>query len=1578
MKATSVGLCFISAALLYGENLLKNGNFEQLSANGVPVSWNLSVPKDKASLKMESRKMDGVAGKTILFRWGAGASGGSLAQEIQVRPEEKYILSMKVRSKAYSSDPKNEYNIDAGVFFRDASGKWIGYKNLGRYACRSLKWKAANCQPNEKMKQYRFEITTPPNAVKIGIRLNFHGSEIESEWAEISLTQPEKTVDQKLNEFSYPEKVPSDGKSVSASGVTLTPDWSGRDTFQVSGAVRWRMTLNALWGFRPAESNGAWAFLKVPGEIRSPGGWNMLYGNTEKYDLRKTSACWLFRTVDIPKEKTGDFFLFFEGMENAAVRVFWNGKNIGGIDFDRGGEVRIPGNLIRYDGKNALALLVLARKSDARFAHLYWLGKRVRKYEQLSVAWTPARLFDVELLMRGKTPLFERLRINPDWDSKELKASFVPKGSVLPAGVDARICDLQGKTLLEKKGIPVKRNGNSVSLAIPWEKPVEWTPDTPNLLTLTLAGFDRDGSLLDESLPERFGFRSVKRVGKKLYLNGKELRLRPRQSMTYGPLWDNDYLKRGFSFYKDMGFNLMHLGVHSGFMLMEGGACMSQAARLLDEIGMTTVIFTNLARISGGQFFSKDHEDVSPELFHFINETVIDRLYNHPSIIAYSGFGTSPTIDHTVSFNTHPAHFGITPLNSEEKIIALEKKKVIGAELKQRLTASLRFINTMKKLDASRLFLSHYDAGAGDGWGTFTYFNWTAPQETEEFMHNYMMRGVIPVGSWEHGLPYSMSFISHAVPGGDNEPWITEYAAGWIGERAYSRETAEYRKLAGSSYDRNSGSFLTRRKGFSGHAANGFVYRSPIAHEIWAFFNTRLYRSWRAAGVNMGIEPFGPDYNFADREHLFRNNGKIIASPAVNLKTPGIKADRYQVVFQWPNSATLDRSTAPSGKKPEHLTAFGEALYANNREFLGFIGGKPSNFMEKSHTFFPGEKAEKQIVIVYDGFRPLNGSVKGTVSVGGEKVGKIEIPFAFASAGTKFLPFAFSASQEGKGIIKVDFLNAAGEKIAEDSFEFSIIQKTTPHKKGVVLYDPQGTAGEAVSFAEKKVAGPDFQGAEIVMIAPESLNSAVIKSVPAGIPILILSQKAKMLEQMGFRTYPIRERCFWSRMFASDLLHDWRAGGPLAPENYRPERRAYFCATSSSGIVAHTVIEVPTAGNFTPLIYGGFDLAMTALLKTELSGHPVIFSQLEFAKNAESDPAAGKILNTVLDILRQQRKLPYSPAVAGDAALLAELGAPDVSSAYPLSGVVLVTEVKDTAALKNFLDKGGKAVLLPQKDDVYKALNISFKRENSHCGQADVTGLNAGNFHYRKTIPLVTFDGKIIRKRNNLILIGFDPRALDVKNEPVLVLSRRRQMRALAQVLTNAGMRLPGPSETMIARMQTDRRPVSLFQRKISARIRKTKQGEPSFVKPEYDDSGWKTFEIEKQETGMIDVQFRFHFKLTGKESVDSFEILNLGTFDDYDETWLNGVRLGGITPENSNPDTAWRIQRRYRIPEKLLKKGKNTLVVHCWNRNGKTKGWNTRARGPFELHYRNSMPSLYTGPYSAANKDDPYLCRPW
>lgn len=105
-----------------------------------------------------------------------------------------------------------------------------------------------------------------------------------------------------------------------------------------------------------------------------------------------------------------------------------------------------------------------------------------------------------------------------------------------------------------------------------------------------------------------------------------------------------------------------------------------------------------------------------------------------------------------------------------------------------------------------------------------------------------------------------------------------------------------------------------------------------------------------------------------------------------------------------------------------------------------------------------------------------------------------------------------------------------------------------------------------------------------------------------------------------------------------------------------------------------------------------------------------------------------------------------------------------------------------------------------------------------------------------------------------------------------------------------------------------------------------------TWADPALDDSAWRTLEVprvwEQQGLEGFDghVWYRRTVELPALQAAGAAE-LYLGAVDDCDETWVNGVRLGG--------NCEWDQPRHYRLPAGLLKPGRNVIAVRVTDHIG-------------------------------------------
>ena len=123
----------------------------------------------------------------------------------------------------------------------------------------------------------------------------------------------------------------------------------------------------------------------------------------------------------------------------------------------------------------------------------------------------------------------------------------------------------------------------------------------------------------------------------------------------------------------------------------------------------------------------------------------------------------------------------------------------------------------------------------------------------------------------------------------------------------------------------------------------------------------------------------------------------------------------------------------------------------------------------------------------------------------------------------------------------------------------------------------------------------------------------------------------------------------------------------------------------------------------------------------------------------------------------------------------------------------------------------------------------------------------------------------------------------------------------------------------------------------------------PDWRGAEFDDQGWTAVTFVTKPALPSPSYLRFRFAAPAGMPCPDL-VADLGTIHDFDETWLNGVQIGTTTPENTDPETAWRTRRVYAIPDHLLHAGgDNILAVRCWNRRTDANA-RTIVQGPFRI----------------------------
>jgi len=119
----------------------------------------------------------------------------------------------------------------------------------------------------------------------------------------------------------------------------------------------------------------------------------------------------------------------------------------------------------------------------------------------------------------------------------------------------------------------------------------------------------------------------------------------------------------------------------------------------------------------------------------------------------------------------------------------------------------------------------------------------------------------------------------------------------------------------------------------------------------------------------------------------------------------------------------------------------------------------------------------------------------------------------------------------------------------------------------------------------------------------------------------------------------------------------------------------------------------------------------------------------------------------------------------------------------------------------------------------------------------------------------------------------------------------------------------------------------------LPERWRFTTSDSSVYVNPQFVDGTWARIEVPSYWGYLGIAWYRVHFRIQKALAGDSVYFV-LGQIDDADESYLNGVRIGGMGRFPPDSETAYDKLRIYKIPTKLLK-ATNVLAVRVYNMVG-------------------------------------------
>ena len=557
------------------------------------------------------------------------------------------------------------------------------------------------------------------------------------------------------------------------------------------------------------------------------------------------------------------------------------------------------------------------------------------------------------------------------------------------------------------------------------------------------------------------------------------------------------------------------------------------------------------------------------------------------------------------------------------------------------------------------LFFSHGDGNwAGDIASHNLYMNFIPMQEREDFWSAWATHGKIPWQGSEFGQPYERSWDM-----GPGVPSVPEFLAEYYGDEAIER-TAPLQKSV---------NFI---KGYPDYPLEAH----PMFWEFTSNLVWRVNRAYRADGGQGGLVWF-------------------------YLKGFGNWGDRVYEDFLYYHPKETDMGRPLHQFKdfvqgePRWLWPSYYVYQLGNHDFLGYIGGWPRH-TNPVHDYFPGDRVERQIVMMWDRYDERTFSCEWTAALGGGRIAggtvrrRLECNVV---AGEKIGFDAPEVAERTSGTISAVFRDDAGREVFRDEIPFEVTPRPVKIPEGTfpafAVLDPTNSLPSwlddlGVTGYRRISSFEDLKdGDEYLIVGRSALEETTMSLSPdrirRGLKVMFLFQPKAFLDDMGFNSEGRQSRDLFVRDFCSPALaslsqtdlHHWRGCPMLGVGNRWGEDHEYGGLGGEGPkwlrdyALACLLPRTPNIVGFRPEIAGAFNLEYSALMSFFDGSGKVVYCAFQFEDRMKDDPGARRTAEAVLRQFFLEREEPADrPVVAlGDEAakLLGMIGYP---GAKALSG----------------------------------------------------------------------------------------------------------------------------------------------------------------------------------------------------------------------------------------------------------------------------------------------------------------------
>ncbi len=1312
---------------------------------------------------------------------------------------------------------------------------------------------------------------------------------------------------------------------------------------EIESGKRARVNLNGPWKFSPARSISGQANAAPQqgwGRIQVPGSWRRSQDIIEVgtgpqwagFDGSKLAGAWYERRFKVPTDWNGRHISIDFQRVSTDATIWINDKPAGKIDWPEGELDITP--LVTPGQEVTLRAFVVATLDKAEA--LVLMGNEPgQNYTAKAELQSGGIVGSVTLKSRPHGAHISDVYIKPSTRRKELGTDVELSGVTQsgPVQIVARLLDENGseeKRFTQTVNV-VARSKQSVQIAWPWTNPRLWDYNKPNLYTMRLSA---KGAGVDDETAQKFGFREVWVQGREVFFNGTPFRIRP---FLLGATGANEGAKR-LKEARELGYNF-------GELWPEDIESRSRDARYTDWYDVADREGFPISGVMphmgwmGSQINSPD----KMATYRAKTERLMRRYRNHPSVIIW---GTSGNM---MGGSRDPRYVGL-----REESIASET--VRGSQSARTIPLAEKGVNIIKSVDPTRPVLIHNGGAAGDIYTLNHYLNFIPLQEREEWLSNYVVKGDMPLMYVEFGTPVNISLMrgrSGFLNAYVSENLLTEFTAIYLGNEAYKLEPADYRKRTAERFVKDQAyqwSQSMKERDFS-----------PSWMQLQDLFIRNTWRSWRTMGITGGMVPWDEGY--------VRLNGQL---------TPAGKAMRANNsdTLAWITGAaqtgdiaaftSKDHSFFAGEKVRKQIALLNDARIVQkytlrwtatiNNKIVG--SGKMSGSLAVGQTLFvPFEFAAPTTT------SKANGAITLDAAIGENKhFDRFDFrvwPRAVASKGTISI-----FDPEGKTSA---MLRALGYTVARWNGKFStqlLVIGRNALKNGAKL------PGDLKAFVEN--------GGRVLLSGhdPHWLRG--------NMGVRVSYHQSRRLWNVG--DAPI------VRGLDELDLRDWRGHSTLL--NPRPDynnqkgpdvrlaKTTYPYAGwrwGNRGTVASAAIEKPHRSGWRPLLESEFDLAYSPLMELDFGKGKMIWSQLDLEDHVTLDPAARRLSQQLIEYAS---KTPLAPRVSvtyigGEtgSALLNSLGVQFKTRTTLLSSGLVVVGADATirdAQLETFARGGGKVMFLPRRD-AKGAAGLQLQQKTDFVGSVqaprwpEARGLSASDLRWRNASSAwlaasgegwqVGADGLLARRelgKGVMMWSQIDPTSLPADEKTYFRFTRWRQTRALSQVLATLGASFTTDERIFSPRAEVNAPVVALGGEWRARQIQRFEAAPSSdkghedkgisaeaksAIAADFNDANWQVVQAPRDMDSYggtwanADGEAVFRKVIEVPAALVGQDLkLSLGSVDDFDDTYFNGVRVGGIGKENN---AAWGVKREYTIPANLVKAGKNVIAVRVWDRYG-------------------------------------------